>query len=147
MTAGIDRRRRGVLAAVAGLAAAGLASPLAAQDARSGAAQRAARDWLALTDRLDAAAAWNAAGAKFKAASPVDHWSSALGQVRGPLGETTARTIESTRFAKSLPGFPEGDYAVVVFRTTFAKKPMTGRETVTLELEGGAWRVVGYAIG
>jgi hypothetical protein len=146
MTAGVDRRRRGVLAVFAFLAASGLAPPLAAQDARSGAAQRAARDWLALTDKLDGAAAWNAAGAKFRAASPVEHWSAALKQVRGPLGDTATRTIESTRFAKSLPGFPAGDYAVVIFRTTFASGP-AAHETVTLELEGAAWRVVGYAIG
>jgi len=145
MIAAVDRRRRALLGVAAGIAAAALAPLLAAQDARSAAAQNAARDWLALTDRLDGAASWNAAGAKFRNASPVDAWAAALKEVRGPLGAVTARTVDSTRFARSFPGFPDGDYAVIVFRASFANKAV-GRETVTLEREGDDWRVVGYLI-
>ncbi len=52
----------------------------------------------------------------------------------------------STQFTKTFPGAPDGDYALLVFRTSFAKK-IDSRETVTLEHEAdGAWRVIGYFI-
>ena len=76
---------------------------------------------------------------------PIDRWSAALRQVRGPLGALESRAVDSTRFAGSLPGFPDGDYAIVVFRASYANKS-TGRETITLEREGDVWRVVGYVI-
>lgn len=145
MTAAIDRGRRALLGVAAGIAAGVVALPLAAQDARGAAAQSAAREWLLLTDPLDGAASWSAAGAKFRNASPVEGWSGALKRVRGPLGTVETRAVDSTRFAKSLPGFPDGDYAVVVFRSSFANKAVA-RETLTLEREGDIWRVVGYLI-
>jgi uncharacterized protein DUF4019 len=141
----VDRRRRAWLGAVALAALVVGARPARAQDPRAGEAQNAAREWLALTDRLEGAASWKAAGAKFQGASPVDHWSNALKQVRGPLGALSTRAVDSTRFAKAIPGFPDGDYAIVNFRTSFANKA-AARETVTLEREGDAWRVVGYFI-
>ena len=145
MRAAVDRTRRALLGAAAGIALGAYALPLAAQGQDSAAAQSAARAWLALTDRLDGAASWQAAGAKFRNASPAEHWSKALSQVRGPLGALEARAVQSTSFAKSLPGFPDGDYAVIVFRTSFAHKAVA-RETITLEREEGAWHVVGYLI-
>ena len=141
----IDHRRRALLGAAAFSAIAAGVRPALAQDPQAGAAQNAAREWLALTDRLEGAASWKAAGAKFQGASPVGHWTNALQRVRGPLGALSTRAIDSTRFAKAIPGFPDGDYAIVVFRTSFANKAVS-RETVTLEREAGVWRVVGYFI-
>ncbi len=147
MTAGIDHRRRTLLAAAAALAAGAFPLSVAAQDPRSAEAQNAARDWLVLVDRMDATAAWDAAAAKFRSAVPADRWADALQKVRGPLGALQTRAVDTTRFAAALPGFPDGNYAVVVFRTSFANQEIA-RETVTLEREGtAAWRVVGYAIG
>lgn len=131
-----------VLACVAGI----WTGDAAAQDPRASVAQNSARNWLALTDRGDADASWRAAGEKFRAAMPADGWAKALKQVRPPLGAATDRTILSTEFAKSFEGVPEGDYALLVFRSSFANKA-DARETVTLEREAdGNWRVIGYSI-
>jgi hypothetical protein len=63
-----------------------------------------------------------------------------------PRGSVVQRTLASTRFEKSFPGAPEGEYAVLAFRTAFEKEA-GGTETVTLEREpDGIWRVVGYTI-
>jgi hypothetical protein len=76
----------------------------------------------------------------------ADGWAAALQRVRAPLGALEQRTVVSTRFADALAGFPAGDYAIVVFRTSFAKTT-AAQETVTLERDkDGAWRVVGYSI-
>ena len=117
-----------------------------AQDPKATAAQAAARDWLALADRSDAQASWNAASKKFQEAMPVSGWADALAKARDPLGAVKGRTIFKTGFKKTFPGAPEGDYALIVYTTSFANKA-EGHETLTLERESdGKWRLVGYFI-
>ena len=118
-----------------------------AQDPRSILAQKAAREWLAQTDKVDGVTSYNSAGAKFKEAVSVDRWTDALQKARTPLGALDQRTIFETTFDKVLPdGGPEGEYALVMYRTAFAKKA-DSVETVTLEREkDGVWRVIGYFI-
>jgi hypothetical protein len=139
-------RRRALLVVLACcLSATGIGSALA-QDPRATAAQREARSWLALTDRGDAPASWSATGKQFQNAISADKWADSLKQVRSPLGAVVERTLLSTEFATSFQGAPDGDYVLLVFRSSFAKKIDSG-ETVTLEHEAdGAWRVIGYLI-
>lgn len=122
------------------------AGQLAAQDPRASLVQETARAWLADTDRGDAAQSWNNAGKQFRNAITVDRWTESLKKVRPPLGPMSQRAVLATQFRKSIPGAPDGEYAIVVFRTTFAKK-LDARETLTLEHEpDGVWRVIGYFI-
>ncbi len=128
------------LSAVVGTGAASAQNPQASM------AQKEARSWLILTDRGDAAASWGAAGKQFQKAITADRWADSLRQVRPPLGALTDRTVLSTEFTRSFPGAPDGDYALLVFRSSFDKKT-DSRETVTLEREAdGAWHVIGYFI-
>lgn len=118
-----------------------------AQDPRASAAQKAARDFLALTDRGDGAASWAAAGKHFQSAITVERWTDSLNAVRPPLGALVERTLFSTQLTRTFPGAPtEGDYALLVFRTSFAKRT-EAQETLTLEREpDGVWRVIGYSL-
>ncbi len=117
-----------------------------AQDPRATTVQSAARDWLALTDRGDASASWSAAGKQFQNAITMDRWAESFKAVRPPLGAIVDRTMLSTQFTNSFAGAPDGDYALLVFRTNFGNKT-DGRETVTLQREAdGNWRVIGYFI-
>ena len=117
-----------------------------AQDPKATAAQAAARDWLALADRSDAQGSWNAAGKKFQEAIPVSGWANSFAKARAPLGATKSRTISKTDFRKKFQDYPEGDYALIIYITSFANKSV-GQETVTLERESdGKWRVIGYSI-
>jgi len=133
--------------ALAAFCLAWLASGTAvAQDPNASAAQAAAHDWLALVERGDAQASWSAAGQKFQAAMPVSGWADALEKMRTPLGAVKYRTIVKTDFRKSFPGAPEGDYALIIYTTSYENKAV-GSETLTLEHEpDGMWRVVGYSI-
>jgi hypothetical protein len=146
MTGPADARRRRVLAAGATVLL-GLFVPAAgAQDPRASAAQGAARAWLAIADRHDAAESYAAAGARFREAMTAERWAAALRRVRDPLGALERRTMVGTRFEKTVKGFPPGDYAVMQFRSTFAKRTIT-LETLTLERDAsGAWRVIGYVL-
>ena len=138
--------RQALLVVIAGcLSATGVGSALA-QDPRATAAQKEARSWLALTDRGDALASWSATGKQFQNAISADKWADSLKQVRAPLGALVERTLLSTQFTTSFQGAPDGDYVLLVFRSSFVKKIASG-ETVTLEHEAdGAWRVIGYLI-
>lgn len=136
----ISRRR-----AVAGLALAWLLPSLAqAQDPRAALVQRAAREFVALADALDAAASHAAAGKRFRDAMTVARWGDALTKARAPLGAVQQRALTVTRFERSFRGLPDGDYAVIEFRAAFAAKSGV-REVVNLEREAdGTWRVIGY---
>ena len=117
-----------------------------AQDPRETAVQTVARDWLALTDRLDAANSWRTAGEKFRNQMAAEPWAKALQSAREPLGAVQQRAAVSTSFRNDIPGAPDGKYALLQFRTAFEKKS-EGHESVTLEQESdGNWRVIGYFI-
>jgi hypothetical protein len=110
------------------------------------AAERAARDWLALTDLGDAAASWEAAASLFRRAVTPQQWEQALGAARAPLGAVVGRRVESALPATELPGAPDGEYVVFQFDTAFEHK-RAAIETVTpMRDTDGQWRVSGYFI-
>ncbi len=115
-----------------------------AQDPRTIAVQSASRAWLALVDRGDAQAAWNAGGKKFQAALTAPLWEAELKKEQSRNGRATQRTVGPTRFQSRLAGMPDGEYAQILFRTSFANRS-NGSETLSLEREAdGQWRVIGY---
>lgn len=101
----------------------------------------AARDWLALVDKGDWTASWDATGQSFKALNTVDIWAKASETVRPPLGALRSRVLISE---VDVPAPPYG-YQMVKFRTDYANKA-GAVETVSLMREGNAWRVVGVII-
>jgi hypothetical protein len=122
------------------------AGPLAAQDPRASQVQETARAWLADTDRGDAAQSWKNAGKQFRNAITAERWAESLRLVRRPLGAISQRAVLATQFRKKIPGSADGEYAIVLFRSTFAGK-IGAQETVVLQLEtDGTWRVIGYTI-
>jgi hypothetical protein len=137
-------RFRWAVALCAFFAAMLVCASAAAQDARTSTAQKAAREWLALVDRNDAQASWNAMAKMFRDSISLDDWAKSLRQVRVPLGALKERTMLSTQFSNKMPKAPDGDYSLVIFRTAFVNK-VDARETVTLSHESdGVWRIVGY---
>ena len=102
---------------------------------------RAAREWLALIDKGDWTASWNATGQSFKALNTVDVWAKLSEQVRPPLGAVQSRVLISEQ---DVPAPPYG-YRMVKFRTDYANKP-GAIETLSLSREGEQWRVVGVTI-
>jgi hypothetical protein len=137
------RRRALVTLAVASLVG---AAPVRAQDPRTSVVAAAARDWLALVDRGDVKVARARAAAKFRDALSEDAWFAGLASQRNPRGSIVQRSLQGTRFERAVPGAPDGEYAVLLYRSAFEKLAV-GAETVTLERErDGVWRVVGYTI-
>jgi hypothetical protein len=136
--------RRRLLVALCALAIVA-AMPVHAQDARSSEAQDAARDWLAVVDKGDADAAYVDAGERFRRQVSKRQWMKGMADARGSLGANTRRTIESTRFVDRIQGVGKGDFAMLVFRSSFANKDYV-REQLTLENTAKGWQVIGYLI-
>lgn len=110
------------------------------------AAERAALEWLALVDRGDASASWDAAASLFRRAVSREQWAQSLSVAREPLGGMVSRQLGSARAMTELPGAPDGEYVVFQFSTAFEHK-RTATETVTpMRDTDRQWRVSGYFV-
>jgi hypothetical protein len=146
MTASFTAVRR-VACCVLALVVWGVAANGLAQDPRAAEAQKAARSWLELVDKLDANGSFAAAGARFRAPITSEEWADAIAKGRAPLGAVEQRAVAETAFDKAkTDNGGEFEVALVRYRTSFAKKSDVS-ETITLERDtNGVWRVIGYLI-
>ena len=105
----------------------------------------AAKSWVSLVDSKRWDDSWTAAGTLFKSQMPQARWVATIAPVREPLGPVSSRALKSVTKARSLPGAPDGEYEIVQFETSFAKKA-AATETLVLSRETSGWRVDGYFI-
>lgn len=101
----------------------------------------AARNWLELVDQGDWQASFDAAGRQFRDPNTVAGWQAASERARVPLGKMLTREVIEIEELNA----PPAGYTVVKFRTAYANRE-EAVEIVTLEREGGEYRVVGYFI-
>jgi hypothetical protein len=130
-----------VLAAALAAASAHAQQPDAVRDAVD-----AANRWLVPADAADGAATWDQAASAFRAAVSRDDWSTALGQVRQPLGAVTSRTMVSSEYKRALPGAPDGEYVVIRYDTQFEHKAHAVETVVPMRERDGSWKVSGYFV-
>jgi len=110
------------------------------------AGEAAARAWLSLVDEGKYAESWNQAATFFKGAVTQESWIQSLKSYRQPLGKNKSRKRISSKYTRTLPGAPDGEYVVIEYRSSFEKK-QSAVETITPMLDrDGIWRVSGYYI-
>jgi hypothetical protein len=105
----------------------------------------AARSWLALIDAGQYDQSWKDASNLFREHVTQAQWAAAAKTTRQPLGAIESRGAPTVRFATSLPGAPDGRYAVIQFHSKFAHKA-DAVETVTMMMDNGTWKAAGYFI-
>ena len=115
------------------------AAPVSDQAASSGEA------WLRLIDSGKYADSWKEASTYFRSRIAEKTWVSMVQGVRAPLGTRTSRKLQNITFTKTLPGAPDGSYAVMVFQTSFQNKA-SAAEQLTVMADGDQWRAAGYFI-
>ena len=103
--------------------------------------EAAARSWLELVDKGEWQASFDAAGKQFRAPNTVAGWQAASERARVPLGKMLTREMIEIEELNA----PPAGYTVVKFRTAYSNRE-AAVEIVTLEREGGEYRVVGYFI-
>ena len=108
-------------------------------------AQARAEAWLSLVDNQKYADSWTESSSLFRSRVPQQRWADEAKRAREPLGPVSSRRLLTVKFAKTLPGAPDGDYAVLQFQSSFTHKA-AAIETVTLVLDDGQLRAVGYFI-
>lgn len=123
-----------------------LALACGAQDVATQKAQDAATAWLALTDRGEYGASWDAAAAAFQAAMPRSSWETALRGARAPLGGLRTRTFKDAKSLRNPPGAPDGDYVMIQFQTSFENKASAVETVTPMKQKDGTWKVSGYFI-
>jgi hypothetical protein len=102
--------------------------------------------WLTLVDQGQYARSWETAADYLKNAVDRRAFVKSLNEARKPLGEVESRQFLSKQYATHLPGAPDGQYVVVQYKTSFAKKK-SATETVTPMLDRDKkWRVSGYYV-
>jgi hypothetical protein len=55
-----------------------------------------------------------------------------------------SRTASRIDLAKTMPAAPDGDYAIIHYKTVLQSKTIT--ERLTLAMQDGRWQVYAYAI-
>ncbi|HSB06489.1 MAG TPA: DUF4019 domain-containing protein [Thermodesulfobacteriota bacterium] len=122
------------------------ASFLYADQTAEKAALTSSSAWLSLVDEGKYSESWDHAAEYFRNAVTKEQWLASLKAVRSPLGKVVVRKLKSKKYARSLPGAPDGEYVVIQYETQFEKKK-SAIETVTPMLDkDGQWRVSGYYI-
>lgn len=112
-----------------------------ATSASEAAAIEAARQFLALIDRDDWTASWQATHQSFKLLNTAGWWSEASNKVRGKFGTIRSRELATVNFA---PAPPNGHWTVT-FKASYSKKANVV-ETLSLASEDGGWKVVGITL-
>lgn len=132
----------GVLAPAAVSETVAGAEPVSGTRSEAEAAARAAEDFLELIDESRWAESYAATGAQFRKANTLKVWTEVSERVRRPLGKVLTRDIVRNEFD---PAPPNG-YQLVKFASSYADGT-SQVESVSLEWENGAWKVVGIVIG
>lgn len=113
--------------------------------AKEAAAAAAAADWLKLVDTGEYGKAWDESAQVFRERVPRQQWVDGLPKNRAEVGPLKSRRLDGTAYKSVLPGAPEGEYVTVHFVSEFEKNPK-GEELVTMFLQSGTWRPVGYLL-
>jgi hypothetical protein len=122
------------------------ALPVVAQDPQVSEARHVALEWLTVVDADNGTASYAAAAEKFRQAMTQEQWATALSEARAQFGALERRTFAGAQKGDEIPNKPEGDFVILFFRSSFAKRD-TVTEQVTLEREAdGKWRIIGYSL-
>lgn len=122
-----------------------VASPaMAADDPRTIAAIKAAENFLLLLDTGQYGQSWDTTASLFKKQMPKKTWVQEVGGLLSSVGMVKNRNIASAEYKTSLPGAPDGEYVVIHYRSSYAKKQEAVETVTPMRDEDGQWRVAGY---
>ncbi len=104
-----------------------------------------AKRWLAMVDEGKYSESWHSASSYFRKAVKEDEWEEKLKAHRIPLGKLRSRNVKTKTYKTSIPGAPDGEYAIL-FETSFENKEETFETVIPIIDTDGKWHVSGYYI-
>lgn len=111
-----------------------------------GAVRKAAASWLELVDAGRGAASWKRSSQAFRSGMSRQAWTKRMKSIRAQLGELRERDLLSARFARQLPGSPEGEYVVLLYESRFTGYPVATERVIVRRASDGGWAVAGYFV-
>lgn len=102
--------------------------------------------WIQLLDANQVHTSWTEAAQYFQSAITEQEWQRNLTAYRQPLGKVLSRTLQHTTQQTSLPGMPNGPYALFYYRSRFERKDQAGETLVMIREPDHRWKAVGYTI-
>jgi hypothetical protein len=109
------------------------------------AARTAAEAWLKIEDAETYDKSWAAGSDYFRSQVPQQGWVRHMNETRKPLDPLLVRDLQENEWNTEMPNLPKGEYVAFVYQTTFSNgHPQI--ESVVMVHEGGAWKMVGYAV-
>jgi len=105
-----------------------------------------AQNWLSLVVSGQYSESWQISSEIFRTAINQEQWAQTMTVIRKPLGNLLNRELSSKKYHTTLPGAPDGEYVVIIFKTSFSNKK-SAYETITpMKEPDGKWRISGYYI-
>jgi hypothetical protein len=109
------------------------------------AAERQALGFLGYLDHGRFADSYAYTGMLIRSQLDREAFASQVEKARAGTGKIQSRELIDAGYATSVPGAPEGQYVVLHYHSSFAKRSDTV-ETLTLAFANGYWRVSGWYI-
>ena len=109
------------------------------------AARTAAETWLKIEDAESYDKSWQAASGYFRSQVPEQGWVRRMETMRRAIDPVLERELTASEWKTEMPNLPKGEYVAFVYETTFANGHPSV-ESLVMVAEGGAWKMVGYAI-
>ena len=107
---------------------------------------KSAKKWLEKIDNKKYESSWKNADILIQNIVKMEQWESIISPSREPLGKLISREILSSEYHTEMPGAPDGEYVIIIFKSSFKNKE-GAIETVTPKKgKDGKWRVAGYYI-
>lgn len=108
--------------------------------------ESSARSWLGLVDSGHYKESLENSSPLLRAKTSETEWIKLMTAIRSPRGAMSSRFIATAGATNSLFGFPEGNYVILQFYTTFTEKGLV-LEIVTLAKDQDEkWQISEYAI-
>lgn len=113
---------------------------------RENQALKAAEQFLAFVDAGQYQNSYAATSTLFRSQVSQKEWVAKVAGTRPNFGAVISRQLQKAKYLTSVPGAPDGQYFVFVFRTSFKHKKRARELVTTNKDKDGRWRVSGYFI-
>jgi Protein of unknown function (DUF4019) len=109
-------------------------------------AEKAAQDWLELTDAGHFDRSWDEAAQVLRHQVQRPIWAAITSALRSPLGSVISRKVRSAAFTRTLPGEPDGEYVIIEYETRFENKPNAKEFVESARETDSSWKIASYHI-
>mgnify|MGYP001181025233 CR=1 FL=1 len=136
--------KRFFVAAVLVLAVMFSLQPALAGDKLDAVAVSVAESFLDLIDHQDYQASWEQGSFMLQREFSPQEWRRELEPIRPLFGTPLSRSLIVLRQRERHPGYPDGQYALISFESTFSQKAQAVETLLLVKEPDGEWRVLRY---